>query len=58
LIFALECSTTLSILENSKNNQAGTSALSGGLQSRTVPKRMACAVKQAVVKEDFGNPLH
>jgi hypothetical protein len=35
----------LSILENSKNNQAGTSALSGGLQSRTVPKRMGLCRK-------------
>ena len=40
----------LSILESRKNNQAGTSALSGGLQSRSTPKRIACAVKQAVVK--------
>ena len=30
----------LSILESRKNNQAGTSALSGGLQSRTTPKRI------------------
>jgi len=40
----------LSILESRKNNQADTSAFSGGLQSRSTPKRMACAVKQAVVK--------
>jgi len=40
----------LSILESRKNNQAGTSALSGGLQLRSTPKRIACAAKQAVVK--------
>ena len=30
----------LSILESRKHNQAGTSALSGGLQSRSTPKRI------------------
>jgi hypothetical protein len=40
----------LSILESRKNNQAVVCSNSGGLQSRSTPKRMACAVKQAVVK--------
>ena len=48
----------LSILESRKHNQAVVDSNSGGLQSRSTPKRTACAVKQAVVKEDFGNPLH
>jgi len=40
----------LSILESRKHNQAVVCSNSGGLQSRSTPKRMACAVKQAVVK--------
>jgi hypothetical protein len=32
--------TELSILESRKHNQAGTSALSGGLHSQSTPKRM------------------
>ena len=49
-LFGPDSRQVLSILESRKNNQAGTSALSGGLQSRSTPQRMACAVKQAVVK--------
>jgi hypothetical protein len=50
----------LSILESRKHNQAVVCSNSGGLQSRSTPQRMVCAVavKQTVVKEDFGNPLH
>jgi hypothetical protein len=48
----------LSILESRKHNQAVVCSISGGLQSRSTPQRMACAVKQAVSQEDFGNPLH
>ena len=40
----------LSILESRKHNQAVVCSNSGGLQSRSTPKRMACAAKQAVVK--------
>jgi hypothetical protein len=40
----------LSILESRKHNQAVVDSNSGGLQSRSTPKRKACAVKQAVVK--------
>jgi len=40
----------LSILESRKYNQAVVCSNSGGSQSRSTPKRMACAVKQAVVK--------
>lgn len=40
----------LSILESRKYNQAVVCSNSGGLQSRSTPKRMACAAKQAVVK--------
>ena len=49
-LFGPDSLQVLSILESRKNNQAGTSALSGGLQSRSTPKRIACAVKQALVK--------
>ena len=49
-LFLSEYTRELSILESRKQIQAGTSALSGGLQSKSTPKRMACAVKQAVVK--------
>ena len=38
-LFGPDLRQELSILESRKNNQAGTSALSGGLQSRTTPKR-------------------
>ena len=40
----------LSILESRKHNQAVVCSNSGRLQSRSTPNRMACAVKQAVVK--------
>ena len=49
-LFGPDSRQVLSILESRKNNQAGTSALSGGLLSRSTPKRTACAVKQALVK--------
>jgi hypothetical protein len=49
-LFLSEYTRELSILESRKQIQAGTTALSGGLQSKSTPKRMACAVKQAVVK--------
>jgi hypothetical protein len=39
-LFGPDSVQVLSILESRKNNQAGTSALSGGLQSRSTPKRM------------------
>ena len=38
-LFGPDSLQELSILESRKNNQAGTSALSGGLQSRSAPKR-------------------
>ena len=40
----------LSILESRKNNQAGTSALSGGLQSRSTPKRTGSCRKASSSK--------
>jgi hypothetical protein len=40
----------LSILESRKHNQAVVCSISGRLQSRSTPQRMACAAKQAVVK--------
>jgi hypothetical protein len=49
-LFGSDSAQVLSILESRKHNQAGTKMLSGGLQSRSTPQRMACAVKQAVVK--------
>ena len=39
-LFVPDLVQELSILESRKNNQAGTSALSGGLQSRSTPKRI------------------
>jgi hypothetical protein len=45
----------LSILESRKHNQAVVCSNSGGLQSRSTPKRMACAVKQVVVKRGLRN---
>jgi hypothetical protein len=45
----------LSILESRKNNQAVVYLISGGLQSRSTPKRIACAVKQAIVKRGLRN---
>jgi hypothetical protein len=39
-LFGPDLLQVLSILESRKNNQAGTSALSGGLQSRSIPKRI------------------
>jgi len=49
-LLARDFAPKLSILESRKNNQAVVDSNSGGLQSRSTPKRMACAVKQAVVK--------
>ena len=40
----------LSIFESRKHNQAVVETISGGLQSRSTPQRIACAAKQAVVK--------
>jgi hypothetical protein len=40
----------LSILESRKHNQAVVCSNSGGLQSRSTPNRIACAVKQAVTR--------
>ena len=39
-LFGPDRSQELSILESRKNNQAGTSALSGGLHPRSTPKRI------------------
>ena len=39
-LFGPDLRRVLSILESRKNNQAGTSALSGGLLSRSTPKRI------------------
>jgi hypothetical protein len=49
-LLAREITLELSILESRKHNQAVVCSNSGGLQSRSTPKRMACAVKQALVK--------
>jgi hypothetical protein len=49
-LFRLDLVQVLSILESRKHNQAVVCSNSGGLQSRSTPQRMACAVKQAVVK--------
>jgi hypothetical protein len=49
-LFVPDSRQELSILESRKNNQAVVYSNSGGLQSRSTPKRIACAVKQAVVK--------
>jgi hypothetical protein len=49
-LFGPDCNQELSILESRKRNQAVVCSISGGLQSRSTPTRMACAVKQAVVK--------
>ena len=49
-LFGSDLVQELSILESRKHNQAVVCSISGGLQSRSTPKRMACAVKQAVVK--------
>ena len=40
----------LSILESRKHNQAVVDSNSGGLHSRSTPKRIDCAVKQAVTR--------
>ena len=47
---------SLSILESRKNNQAGICILSGGLQSRSTPKRIALCRKagQAVAVKPRG----
>jgi hypothetical protein len=50
VLFGPDRDLELSILESRKYNQAVVCSNSGGLQSRSTPKRMACAVKQAVVK--------
>jgi len=57
-LFGPDLVQELSILESRKHNRAVVYSNSGGLQSRSTPQRIACAVKQAVVKEDLGNPLH
>jgi hypothetical protein len=44
-LFGLDLRQELSILESRKNNQAGTSALSGGLQSKSTPKRIGSCRK-------------
>jgi hypothetical protein len=49
-LFRTDLVQVLSILESRKHNQAVVDSISGGLQSRSTPKRIACAVKQAVVK--------
>ena len=49
-LLAQDSTPELSILESRKHNQAVACSNSGGLQSRSTPQRMACAVKQAVVK--------
>jgi hypothetical protein len=49
-LFGPDLLWVLSILESRKHNQAVVCSNSGGLQSRSTPKRMACAAKQAVVK--------
>ena len=49
-LLARDVAHELSILESRKHNQAVVCSDSRGLQSRSTPKRMACAVKQAVVK--------
>ena len=50
-LFGPDLVQVLSILESRKNNQAGTSALSGGLQSRSTPKRTdQCREAGRVVK--------
>jgi hypothetical protein len=49
-LFGPDLVQVLSILESGKHNQAVVCSNSGGLQSRSTPKRMACAEKQAVAK--------
>ena len=49
-LFGSDLVQALSILESRKHNQAVVCSTSGGSQSRSTPKRMACAAKQAVVK--------
>jgi hypothetical protein len=49
-LFGPDLDQELSILESRKHNQAVVDSNSVGLQSRSTPQRMACAVKQAVVK--------
>jgi hypothetical protein len=49
-LFGPDLVQELSILESRKHNRAVVDSNSGGSQSRSTPKRMACAVKQAVVK--------
>ena len=49
-LFGPDLVQELSILESRKNNQAGTSALSGGLQSRSTPKRMGSCRKPSSSK--------
>jgi hypothetical protein len=50
VLFGPDSHQVLSILESRKHNRAVVCSNSGGLQSRSTPQRMACAVKQAVVK--------
>ena len=49
-LFGSDCLESLSIFASRKHNQAVVDSNSGGLQSRSTPQRIACAVKQAVVK--------
>ena len=49
-LFGPDLVQELSILESRKHNRAVVCSNSGGLQSRSTPQRIACAVKQAVVK--------
>ena len=49
-LFGPDLHQVLSILESRKNNQAGTSALSGGLQSRSTPKRTGSCRKASSSK--------
>ena len=49
-LFGPDSLQVLSILESRKNNQAGTSALSGGLQSRSTPQRMGSCRKASSSK--------
>jgi hypothetical protein len=49
-LFVPDYHQVLSILESRKNNQAGTSALSGRLQSRSTPKRIGSCRKASSIK--------
>ena len=49
-LFGPDTNQALSILESRKNNQADTSAFSGGLQSRSTPKRTGLCRKASSSK--------